>query len=123
MSTKFETALSSNCAGIPLYIGDVYAGNRNDLFDIIPQFQRLVAWCKAAGIKLKGVRLNMDKKFDYKKLQRFCFRHGIIPNVKENPRNRKNRGPDQSDYLTKNRIKIASFASVPGPGLILFIRC
>ena len=86
-----------------------YAGNHNDLFDIIPQFQGLVAWCKAAGIKLKGVRLNMGGgKFDYKKLRSFCFRHGIIPNVKENPRNRKKPKPvpkrlfDEKAY--KNRF-------------------
>lgn len=31
----------------------------------------------------------MDKAFDSKALRRFCFRHGLIPNVKENTRNRK----------------------------------
>ena len=35
----------------------------------------------------------MDKGFDCQKLRRFCFRHGLIPNLKENPRNRKNSKP------------------------------
>ena len=75
--------------GVPVFIGDVIAGNHHDLFDIIDQFKKLVCWGVGAGIRLKGVVVNMDKKFDIKALRQFCFRHGLIPNVKENVRNRK----------------------------------
>ena len=95
----------TNQKGVPLYLGDVYSGNHNDLFDIIPQFQRLVAWCKATGINLKGIRLNMDKGFDCKKLRRFCFRHGLIPNVKENPRNRKRPKPGPKRLFDEEAYK------------------
>ena len=95
----------TNQAGIPLYIGDVYSGNHHDLFEIIPQFKRLVAWCNAAGIALKGLRLNMDKAFDCKKLRRFCFRHGIIPNVKENVRNRKKPKPGPKRVFNEEAYK------------------
>lgn len=80
---------ATNQTGVPVFIGEVQAGNHHDLFDIITQFKRLVTWCVGAGISLKGVLVNMDKGFDSKRLRRFCFRHGMIPNVKENVRNRK----------------------------------
>lgn len=75
--------------GIPLFIGEVQAGNHNDLFDILTQFKQLITWCVGSGINLKGVFVNMDKGFDSKELRHFCFRHGLLPNVKENKRNRK----------------------------------
>ena len=81
------------------------AGNHNDLFEIIPQFQRLVTWCKAAGIKLKGIGINMDKEFYCNKLRRFCFRHGFVPNVKENPRNRKKSKPGPKRLFDEEAYK------------------
>lgn len=95
----------TNQAGTPLYIGDTYSGNHNDLFDIIPQFQQLVAWCKSVGISLKGLVLNMDKGFDCKKLRRFCFRHGIQPNVRENKRNRKKPKPGPKRFFDEEAYR------------------
>ena len=80
---------ATNQKGVPIFIGDTQAGNHNDLFDIITHFKQLVAWCVGVGMNLRGVLVNMDKGFDSKPLRRFCFRHGMIPNVKENVRNRK----------------------------------
>lgn len=74
---------------MPIFIGDVQAGNHKELLDIIAQFKPLVAWCVGVGINLRGVIVNIDKCFDSKPLRIFYFRHGLIPDVKENVRNRK----------------------------------
>ena len=55
---------ATNQHGAPVFIGDVVAGNQNDLFNILDQFQQLVCWCVGAGICLRGVVVNMDKGFD-----------------------------------------------------------
>ena len=83
----------SNQAGRPFYIGQIQASNHNDLFDMKAQFHQLRAWAKRVGLNWQKIRLNMDKGFDSKQLRRACFRHGLLPNVKENPRNRKTPKP------------------------------
>ena len=75
--------------GVPVFIGDAQAGNHHDLFAILTQFKQLISWCVGVGIPLKGVVVNMDKGVDSKALRQFCFRHGPVPNVKENVRKRK----------------------------------
>jgi len=82
----------------------VYSGNRNDLFKIIAQFQRLVAWCAATGISLKALRLDMGKSFDFKELRHFYFQYSTIPDVKENERTRKKPKPGPSKNLMKRPI-------------------
>lgn len=95
----------SNQAGLPLYIGDIYAGNQNDLFDMKAQLQRLLAWGKRVGINWHKLRLNMDKGFDSKQLRRACFRHGLVPNVKENRRNRKKPKPGPKRVFDEEAYK------------------
>jgi transposase len=41
------------------------------------------------GLELKGAYLNLDGGFDSARNRKAIFNAGLIPNVKENPRNRK----------------------------------
>ena len=59
--------------GVPVFINGVVTGNHHDLFDFVDQFKTLVCWCVGAGIYLKGVVVNMDKRFDSKALRQFFF--------------------------------------------------
>ena len=44
---------------------------------------------KAVGLDLKGAYLNLDGGFDSARNRKCIFHAGLIPNIKENPRNRK----------------------------------
>ena len=44
---------------------------------------------KLTGLDLKGAYLNLDGAFDSKSNRKAIFNAGMIPNIKENPRNRK----------------------------------
>jgi transposase len=44
---------------------------------------------KLTGLDLKGAYLNLDGGFDSKSNRKAIFNAGMIPNIKENPRNRK----------------------------------
>jgi transposase len=48
---------------------------------------KLVA--KKVGLDLTGAYLNLDSGFDSKHNRKCIFNAGMIPNIKENPRNRK----------------------------------
>ena len=73
----------------------VLAGNHNDAYDLaarLNEFLHALKWIKAflfgAG-GLEGSHLNGDPGFDVKTARKVCFNHGLIPNIKENPRGRK----------------------------------
>ena len=44
---------------------------------------------KEVGLDLRGAYLNLDGGFDSKANRKAIFNAGMIPNIKENPRNRK----------------------------------
>jgi transposase len=46
---------------------------------------------KEVGLDLKGAYLNLDGGFDSAHNRKLIFNAGMIPNIKENPRNRKGR--------------------------------
>lgn len=75
--------------GIPISIGDIISGNHNDLYQIIPQFSKMIKKLNYSGICVKNSILNADKGFDSKSFRRCCMRRNIQPNIKENVRNRK----------------------------------
>jgi transposase len=77
--------------GIPIALGDIVSGNHNDLFDVVPQLSKMVSAVNACGITVENSALNADKGFDSKALRRFCRRKKMLPNVKENQRNRRKR--------------------------------
>ena len=44
---------------------------------------------KEVGVDLRGAYLNLDGGFDSARNRKSIFNAGLIPNIKENPRNRK----------------------------------
>jgi hypothetical protein len=81
--------LMTDGRGIPIGIGDIQSGEHNDLYNIVPQFSRMIKSLNRCSIVLENSLLNADKGFDSKKLRRACRRRNIEPNIKENRRNRK----------------------------------
>lgn len=77
--------------GIPIAIGDILEGNHNDLYRVVPQFRTMIRELNHKNICVENSILNADKGFDSKRLRRAIMRRNIIPNIKENIRNRKNK--------------------------------
>lgn len=71
------------------------AGNHNDACQLKQHLQDAFQFMKARGLPIAGAFFNADPAFDTKDARKTCFNHGLIPNIKENPRNRKarKRGP------------------------------
>ena len=75
--------------GIPISTGEIVSGNHNDLYGIVPQFSGMIKQLKQCGICVENSFMNADKGFDSKAFRRCCRRRKIMPNIKENVRNRK----------------------------------
>jgi len=75
--------------GIPIAIGDILEGNHNDLYRVVPQFATMIKELKQRNICVQNSILNADKGFDSRNFRRAIMLRNIIPNIKENLRNRK----------------------------------
>ena len=84
-----NTLIMTDGRGIPIAIGDIISGNHNDLYNIVPQLSKIIRAVNDSGIVIENSILNADKGFDTKAFRRFCRRRKMVPNVKENIRNRK----------------------------------
>ncbi len=73
------------------------AGNHNDSYNLKSNLQTLFKDMKKIGLVLTGTYFNADTASDTKDARKTCFNHGLIPNIKENKRNRKRqkRGPQR----------------------------
>jgi transposase len=67
----------------------IVAGNHHDAFDLKLNLQTAFKGMKRLGLALQGAFFNADRAFDTKAARKVCFNHGIIPNIAENKRNRK----------------------------------
>lgn len=67
----------------------IMAGNHNDAYNLKPHLQTAFKEMKRLGLVIKGAYFNADMAFDTKDARKTCFNHGLIPNILENPRNRK----------------------------------
>jgi transposase len=57
---------------------------------LLPQgLQALKKVAKEIGVDLRGAYLNLDGGFDSARKRKMIFNAGMIPNITENPRNRK----------------------------------
>jgi transposase len=74
---------------------ELVAGNHNDAFNLKSNLQTVFKQMNELGLDLNGAYFNADPAFDTKDARKTCFNHGLIPNIKENTRNRKKtkRGP------------------------------
>ena len=63
--------------------------NETDMV-LLPQgLQALKKLAKKVGLDLRGAYINLDGGFDSRANRKCMFTAGLIPNIKENPRNRK----------------------------------
>ena len=57
---------------------------------LLPEGLKALKWvAKQVGLELRGAYLNLDGGFDSLANRKCIFNTGLIPNIKENPRNRK----------------------------------
>jgi hypothetical protein len=63
--------------------------NATDMVLFPEGLQALKKVAKDVGLDLKGAYLNLDGGFDSARNRKCIFNAGLIPNIKENPRNRK----------------------------------
>lgn len=68
---------------------ELVAGNHNDAWNLKKHLQTAIKQMKQIGLKVAGAYFNSDPGFDTKEARKTCFNHDIIPNIKENKRNRK----------------------------------
>ena len=63
--------------------------NKSDMVLLPDGLKSLKLVAKMVGLILVGAYINLDSGFDSKKNRKLVFNAGMIPNIKENPRNRK----------------------------------
>jgi transposase len=63
--------------------------NKTDMILLPEGLKALKRVAKPAGLDLGGAYLNLDAGFDSAHNRKCIFNAGMIPNIKENPRNRK----------------------------------
>ncbi len=63
--------------------------NETDMVLLPKGLQALKQMARQVGLDLKGAYLNLDGGFDSAHNRKIIFNAGLIPNIPENPRNRK----------------------------------
>ncbi|HEY5867211.1 MAG TPA: transposase [Candidatus Tectomicrobia bacterium] len=63
--------------------------NETDMLLFPEGLKALKKMAKEVGVDLHGAYLNLDGGFDSARNRKYIFNAGLIPNIKENPRNRK----------------------------------
>ena len=63
--------------------------NETDMVLLPKGLQALKQMARQVGLDLKGAYLNLDGGFDSAHNRKMIFNAGLIPNIPENPRNRK----------------------------------
>jgi hypothetical protein len=63
--------------------------NKSDMVLLPDGLKSLKLVAKMVGLVLAGAYLNLDSGFDSKQNRKLVFNARMIPNIKENPRNRK----------------------------------
>lgn len=64
-------------------------GHHHDVFEFKPALQTAFKLLKRLGLCLEGALFHADPAFDTKAARKTCFNHGLVPNIKQNRRNRK----------------------------------
>jgi hypothetical protein len=63
--------------------------NETDMVLLPEGLKALKKVAKEVGLDLRGASLNLDGGFDSRHNRKLIFNAGMMPNIKENPRNRK----------------------------------
>lgn len=67
----------------------IVAGNHHDAHNLKSHLQTAFKTMKRWGLTIAGAFFNADSAFDTRDARKVCFNHHVIPNIAENPRNRK----------------------------------
>lgn len=81
------------------------AGNHNDSWQLKQHLQDAFKFIKRRGLSIAGAFFNADPAFDTKAARKTCFNHGLIPNIKENPRNRRSAKPGPARSFDETRYE------------------
>ncbi len=73
---------------------------------------------KEVGLDLRGAYVNLDDGFDSRANRKCIFNAGMIPNIKENPRNRKRPNAAASGSSMPPSMRYACESSAPLRGRI-----
>jgi len=75
--------------------------NETDMALLPKGLQALKKLAKQVGLDLRGAYLNLDGGFDSARNRKMIFNAGPIPNIKENPRNRKATKPGRKRFFNE----------------------
>lgn len=75
--------------GYILATTNIVGGNHNDQYELTENLRQLFKDLTALSLSVRGSLFNMDAGFDTRAVRKLCFNRQVIPNIKENPRNRK----------------------------------
>ena len=87
--------------------------NETDMVLLPEGLKALKKVAKEVGVDLHGAYLNLDGGFDSKANRKAIFNAGLIPNIKENPRNRKTTKRGRSGCSTPPSMRYACELSGP----------
>jgi transposase len=96
----------SDVNGIPIACSEPIAGNHNDAFELVKNFENMTDSLQKSGISFDGLFLNADAGFDSRPFRNCLYKHDIIDNIDQNKRNGKNDVSFFDDQLYKQRFVI-----------------
>ena len=77
------------------------------MYRIVPQFATMIKELNNKNICVENSILNADKGFDSKRFRRAIMRRNMVPNIKENTRNRKTKKRGKKRFYN-NEISLVS---------------
>lgn len=92
--------------GTPIAYSEPIAGNHNDNFELVSNFENMISPLRDCNIRLDGLFLNADAGFDTTEFRACCHKNEIIDNIKHNKRNGKNDASLLDDELYKRRYVV-----------------
>lgn len=83
----------TEACGFVIGLCHLLPGNHNDTYNLKPALAKAFKAVKQLGLTIKGAFFNADAAFDTQAARKVSFNHQLIPNIPENPRNRKKAKP------------------------------
>ena len=77
----------SDVNGIPIACSDPIAGNHNDAYELVENFESMAESLKKSHIPIEGLFLNADAGFDTKAFRDSLYKYDIADNIDKNKRN------------------------------------
>ena len=94
----------SDVNGMPLACSEPIAGNHNDAYELVKNFDNMLDSLRESQIPIDGLFLNADAGFDTKEFRNELYKVGIADNIDNNKR--KDEASFKDDLLYQNRFVI-----------------